>query len=138
MAVVPGDELLDNQRIPIARRVDGGEDGIELPFAVGDENLFLVGETAVPIGDAVGGLDHDGKIKGRTVSLPVPGGAGVGLGKQKAVFGADGIESLLGAQPLEQTCVADREAVIRPQRVLIAGQEPGVIVPTGNQQQGDG
>ena len=44
MAVISGNELLDDQVVLIIRPIDRGEDGIEFPFTVSDEHLFLMGK----------------------------------------------------------------------------------------------
>ena len=64
-AVVPGDEVLEDQRVLIPCPVDLVDDRVHLLPGLEDVGLLLGGEGVLPVGVRLGGLDHEGAVKGQ-------------------------------------------------------------------------
>ena len=102
IGVVPGDKVLDDEGVLVAVVVDVVDDLVHLFPGLEHIGLLLGVEGVVPVGGALGGLDHEGagERQGKVVALPLV--VDVGGGVIDAVLITELVEPLLVDELLHQ------------------------------------
>ena len=133
--VVAGDVFLQDQLILVAAAVDGVCDLVKFLPVLGQKDLLLVREAAVPVGCGIAGLDNDRELKRQADILVVFRRAGCGFGIGQTMGLAGTVEIVLDVKVQHRLKFRAGKMVVGCQCLAMAGQQDGVAVSAGNQHQ---
>ena len=135
-AVVARDELLDDERVIVARRVDVDQDVLELLVILGDVDLLLAFERMLPVLDAAGRLDDVRRLERQLDVDAHVLAVDERLRIIHAHLFAQLIKLLLVDEAVHQLHVDVRRHDVLRKVVLVSGRELHVAVAAAHQDDG--